>query len=195
MTTRPYLGPSDAQANAEAVARRDRAYAAEHATEVRSRFPKGFTGMLTWFLRAWESPLPNRMHGRGEEWDTPGRITRGDGSGVTDPGGGNGLGAPRWDPRARAYLFGPVRAVDEDGGYVWKMHVAVDNMSGRHPLKAALLRMIGRGGDWHMVRVTCSGCSSSVTLPDEYAEAIARDALRVAFTYYQDAPRSTKRIP
>lgn len=184
---------SDAQANAEAVARRERGYGIEHATSARRAavrsIPVGLDAMLRGFLRAWESEIKGRLHGQGVEWETPGRIERADGTGVTDPGGGNALGSPRYDAETRAHLFGRPNRTDADGMYVAPMHWTVEWLRQRHPLKAALLRLIGLGGDWRtQVSVSCPACQHSVTLPDEYAEAVARDALGLAFRYLQDAP-------
>ena len=57
----------------------------------------------------------------------------------------------------------------------------------RHPLIASTLRFMGMQGSTTF-SVTCQTCSGSVTLPDEYAEAIARDALNLAWEHYREAP-------
>jgi hypothetical protein len=178
---------SDSQANAEAVARRDRRYAQEYASSLQRPAPRGLSGLLRWFVTGWETELKGRMHGQGVEWETPGRIERADGSGVTDPGGGNALGAPRWDASTRAHLFGPVNRTDADGRYVEPMHWTVQYLARQHPIKAALLRRIGMGGAPRLV-VECPGCRASVTLPDEIDEALVRDALGLAYRHYQDGP-------
>lgn len=152
--------------------------------------PTRLSGLVAWFVRSWESEVPRTTHASGVEWEGPGRIVRSDGTGVSDPGGGNEQGAPRWNGEARAYVFGGTKSyTDTDGWYVLPMHWTVDWLGMRHPLKAALLRMIGRGGDWHRVSVTCPACDSRVLLPDEYAEAVARDALGLAYRHYERAPR------
>ena len=148
--------------------------------------PRGLVGLRHWFVSMWDSELKGRMHGQGVEWETPGRIERADGSGVTDPGGGNALGAPRWDASTRAHLFGRPNRTDADGFYVEPMHMAVDYIGRRHPIKAALLRRIGMGGAPRLV-VECPGCRASVTLPDEVDEAMARDALGLAYRHYRAA--------
>ena len=180
---------SDAQANAEAVAKRERQYASEHARSLQRPEPRGLDALRRWFLAAWEGELKGRMHAAGVEWETPGRIERGDGSGVTDPGGGNGLGSPRWDGSTRAHLFGPANRTDADGSYSEPMHWTIDYLRRTHPLKAALLRRLGMGAP---PSVTCPGCS--VSLPDEYADSIWRDALGLAYRHHREAPPGTRRV-
>jgi hypothetical protein len=174
---------SDAQANAEALARRESPY----ANAGKYAAPMGFPGALRWFLRTWEGELKGRMHAQGVEWEAPGRIERGDGTGVTDPGGGNALGSPRWDASTRAHLFGSPSRTDADGSYSEPLHFAVVYVERRHPLKARLLRRVGMGADWRE-SVTCPACSTP--LPDEYGEAVMRDAVTVAIKHYREAPNS-----
>lgn len=185
------LWKSDAQANAEAVAKRERQYATEHNRSKADRavriIPRGLDAMKRAFLVQWEGELKGRMHGQGVEWETPGRIEREDGTGVNDPGGGNALGSPCWDASTRAHLFGRANRVDKDGTYVEPMHWTVIWLEQQHPLKARLLRAFGMGASFE---VRCPSCS--VTLPDEVSEAVARDALGLAFRYYQDAPRGSR---
>jgi len=182
---------SDAQANAEAVARRDSRYAGEHLAS-RARFsPTGFGPMLAMFVSAWEAEYKMRMHATGIEAEPPGRIVRADGSGVTDPGGGNALGSPAFDGETRARIFGSPRRRDADGNLAEPMHDAVDRLRVelRRPLMAALLSAIGRGASWaDAARVVCPDCNTAIPLPSEYARAVTRDALRVVIRQHDEAP-------
>lgn len=190
-----YRGWSDSQANAEALARRSSPYTDEHRESAYRRnvriLPSGLDGLLKWFIRPWQHEVPPEFHVDGVETEQPGMIDRGDGTREADPGGGSALGSPKWNHETKQAIFGRPNRLDEDGSYAAPMHWTVTWMErNRHPLKAAVLRLIGRGGDWRSgVRVTCGTCTSAVTLPEEFAESIARDALRVAFNSYQDEPR------
>ena len=175
---------------------RDRPYYREHDASVTKvavrRQPTRIEALIAWFLCEWGNEIKGQMHASGIEWEGPGRIVgpRQPGGAVTDPGGGNAQGAPRYHPEAKAHLFASSSRTDADGWYIEPLHWCVDWMSTRHPLKAALLRLIGRGGDWRTaVRVTCFHCGHPVTLPDEYSEAVARDALNLAYRHYERAPR------
>ena len=195
--SRPYLGPSESQsrANAEMLANRGRPYADDHRESSYRRnvriLPTGLDAFLKWFIRPFQLEVPAMIHDEGIEVETPGVIEHGDGTLERDPGGGSVLGSPKWNHEAKAAIFGKPNRLDEDGSYAAPMHWTITWMErNRHPLKAAVLRIIGRGGDWRSgVRITCGTCTSAVTLPEEFAESIARDALRVAFNSYQDEPR------
>lgn len=193
---------------------RERPYLAEHAASRSATFvPRGFDGLRRWFLRQWRDELPEEIHTVGVEFEKPGVITRENGTVVTDPGGGSRLGSPAFAPAFRVLLTGieradgtiqPAEARTEhavsDGraeatrSYATPLRWTIAFLERRRPLIAAVLRRLGRtDGDWQGLAVTCGTCRSAVTLPDEYAEAIARVALAAAAEAYRTAPvaRST----
>ena len=181
-----------------------RAYLSESQSRAlyeRRRFtPSSFGQLVRWFTQAWRAEVPDEIHAGGIEKTRPGRIERGDGSGVTDPGGGNRLGAPAYRPDFRAYVFGSSAGTeyaqagdrpDLTESYSTPMRWTVEFLErSSHPLLAAVLRRLGRTGEWRGISVTCSTCTTSVTLPDEYAEAIARDALNLAAKHYREEPEA-----
>ena len=182
--------------NAETLAQRDRRYALEHDASRRRSRPLGFPAMLRDFVIIWEGEIATRIHASGVEWEPPGRIVREDGTGVTDPGGGNELGSPRFAGETRAFLFGRADRVDIDGNPTTAMHAAVERLSRqrRHQLKGAVLRMVGRGGGAAAIPVACPQCGAVAALPDEYAEAILRDALALAFRLYDEGYQGGSRL-
>jgi hypothetical protein len=206
---RPYIGPSDAQANADALARRAAPYAPEHDRSKRF-LPHGFDQLRRWFLAQWKDELPTDIHGAGEETERPGRILRDDGSGVTDPGGGNALGAPSYLPEFRVLIYGLENGdgttrpgetqteyatsgghVETSKSYAYPLRWTITFLERQHPLMAAVLRRMGRmDGEYHGVSVTCGTCTSAVVLPDEYTEAIARRALALAAEAYRAEPEA-----
>ena len=157
-------------------------WAIQHSESVTRKafMPQGLSGMLRWFVKAWRDEVPVTMHAGGIEPDSQ-------------------LGAPKLAPAFRAYVEGrhgrtehawsdgrPESSETYATPLLWTLRWLERN---RHPLVAAVLRRLGRSaGDYRSLTMTCSTCASSVTLPDEYAEAIARDALNLAWEHYRDAP-------
>ena len=142
--------------------------------------PKGLPGMLRWFVRSWRDEVPTDIHAGGIEPESQ-------------------LGAPKLAGDFRAYISGahgrttyawsdgrPESTETYVTPMLWTLRFLERN---RHPLIAAVLRALGRSaGDYRSLTMTCTTCASSVTLPDEYAEAIARDALHLAWEHYREAP-------
>ena len=95
---RPYIGPSDAQANAEALARRGSPYgtASEGSIRVawdfRNREPRDLREAVRLCRRAYADEIPVKLH------DGPDAIGEG--------------GTPRFSSRAEGYLFGSPGADD-----------------------------------------------------------------------------------
>jgi hypothetical protein len=199
---------SDSQANAEALTRRGLPYQPEHEQSRAPFLPRGFDALRHWFVAQWKDEMPPDIHVNGIELEKPGRILRKDGSGVTDPGGGNGLGSPALQSEFRLLIVG---MENEDGttrpgetrteyatsgghmettkSYATPLRWTITFIERQHPLMAMILRRMGRmDGEYHGVTVTCSTCTGSVTLPDEYTEAIARRALVLAAETFRAEP-------
>ena len=162
------------------VLTRDRSYAVDHEASVNARMyqPKGYHALLRWFVKTWRDELPGTIHAGGVEPDSR-------------------LGAPKFAPAFRAYIQGndgrtehpwsdsrPESTETYATPMRWTLRWLERN---RHPLIASTLRFMGMQGSTTF-SVTCQTCSGSVTLPDEYAEAIARDALNLAWEHYREAP-------
>lgn len=144
---------SDAQLNAESLARRGRTHFQEH-TESRERKaelavdrPRTFGALLGWFKREWDAEFPKRMHERGVEPDSQ-------------------LGAPRLAGAVRARfaaLEEPKAATATDyepGNDTWSTGAvprfpvldALQRYSRRAPLLSRYLEAIAyRGFDWRRV--------------------------------------------
>ncbi len=182
------------------VRKRDRPYHEGYVQSIQRRAfrPQDFRRRLVAFMEQWRDETPGDIHASGVEWEKPGRIIRGDGTGVSDPGGGSRQGAPRYTGASRSYIEGMDSRTERatSGGeqemgesYATPMRWAVRFIErSRHPLLAAVLRWIGASGDYRDLAVTCGTCTSAVTLPDEYSEAIAREALRLVWTHYEEGP-------
>lgn len=187
--------------------RLEQPFALEHGVSVRRRMERraeepGFRALLAWFVDAFTEEFPTDVHGTGVEWDTPGRIVRSDASAVTDPGGGNQLGSPRFLPAFRTRVIEqswsqtehPVSDSREEVAetYATPMHQTLAFLDRRYPLLAGWLRALGRhGGDWHQVgQIGLPGDERGhwIPLPDEYSEQITRGALTVAWRAFRDAP-------
>jgi hypothetical protein len=95
--------------------------------------------LLAWFLTGFRDELPDRLHTRGVWRDS---VRRGDVDGYA-PVGGSHLGSPRQADPFRAFIeddpFG-TEAAEYEG------HKDVRNHY-RTPMRAALARLAGRGGD------------------------------------------------
>ena len=183
--SRPYIGPSESQSR---------------AVYGRRFVPASFDKLVRWFVQGYRAEVPGGRKGDeyiGGVWRDRKRMT--DEKGY-EPVGGSALGAPRESEPLAAYLYDPTSRTEQAKGgdlpdlyasYATPMRWTVEWLERtRHPLMAAVLRRLGRTGDWHGLSVTCSTCSGSVTLPDEYAEAIARDALTLAAKHYREEPEA-----
>lgn len=145
---RPYIGPSDAQANAEALVRRSSPYTAASeaslrvAWDWRQRDPVDLREAVRMVRRAYADEVPEKLH------DGPDAIGEG--------------GTPRFASRAEGYLFGDARASDAHIGrcICADPKAEHDDDCPRHPLnqplvsyyhtpfRATLDRFVG-GGDKH----------------------------------------------
>jgi hypothetical protein len=136
-----HLRPSDAQLNAEALARRDvpNRYAYERSLAAKERRalerPRTFGALRQWFKREWDAEFPQRIHERGVEPDSQ-------------------LGAPRLAGAMRARILavgadpncgcedcrkalGKATATDYDRAHdIWSTGAAP-----RYPVLAALVRL------------------------------------------------------
>lgn len=98
MSRRPYIGPSDAQANAEALARRGTPYTVEsqvsftYAWDPNRRIPQDLREAVRMVRRAYADEVPVKLH---------------DGPDAIGPDG-----TPRMTPRATGYIFGSALADD-----------------------------------------------------------------------------------
>jgi len=192
---------------AAARAMAERPYMAEHDASVRAAMsrgvePPGFSRLLQWFVDCWIEETPSSVHAAGVEWAAPGRVVRSDGSGVTDPGGGNQLGSPRFNGSfRRRVLEGRASDVEHpvsDGraevgeAYATPMHQTIAFLDRRRPLIAGWLRALGRhGGDWRAVGqlgLIVDDRGIRIPIPDEYAEEITRGALRICWRAFREEP-------
>lgn len=98
MSRRPYQGPSDSQANAEALARRDAGYAVPHEVSLarswdfRRREPTDLREAVRMVRRAYADEVPARLH---EGPDSIGPD-----------------GTPKMTARAEGYIFGSPQGSD-----------------------------------------------------------------------------------
>lgn len=185
----------------------ERPFATEHGASVRRAMEQravepGFSALLAWFVDRFTEELPKNVHAAGVEWATPGRIVRSNGTGVTDPGGGNALGSPRFDGTfRRRTLEGaasdtehPVSDSREEIGeaYATPLHQTIAFLDRRRPLIAGWLRALGRhGGDWRAVGqlgLIIDDRGMRIPIPDEYAEEITRGALRLCWRAFREEP-------
>lgn len=175
--------PPDRGAEVSLQARelREHPYRADHQRAIQRRMfqPKGLHQLMAWFVKAWRDEIPESIHGGGIEPDSE-------------------LGAPRLTNDFRTYIegkHGRVTHAFSDGRpevgetYVtpvlWTLRWLERN---RHPLIAAVLRSLGRsGGDYRGLTIKCEH-GVTMSLPPEYCEAIARDALNLAWEHYREAP-------
>jgi hypothetical protein len=173
MVTRPYIGKSEAQANAEAIARRDANYLGDHYASKRPRpRPRGLMELLSWFEQEWYAQAPDELHKRelwrdyvsaNEQW--------------ARAGGGSVLGTHAWSEAMRRLLEAPFSA-DQDGYYVHPLAAAMARIERRDGYMAAFLRAIALAGfEISPVGFRC-GLPESVTMV--YALA-ALDALQRAY--------------
>ena len=138
--------------------------------------PQSFGDLVRWFINAWRAEVPSQIHNRD-----------------TDAGG-----APEFTNDFRTYIdgnHGRVTHAYSDGRpevaetYVtpilWTLKWLERN---RHPEAAKVLRDIGRSGGTATVYVSCTTCHAETELPEEYRDAILRDALKLADRHYREAP-------
>lgn len=120
--SRPYLGPSDAQANAEALARRAAPAALEHQESIRrswdyrARQPRDLREAVRMVRRAYQDEIPEQLH------DGPDSIGE--------------AGTPRFSAPAEGYLFGSPESSDARRDPVTKELEAVSWY--RYPFQATL---------------------------------------------------------
>lgn len=110
------LHKSDAQANAEALARRSATYADEHARSYEVRFdraryrPRNMRDYVHQLRRAYADEVPSRIHVR-----------------ETDAGGD-----PAWSPEFTRYLTGSDGATDKDETYRTPFRAALTSWRDDH---------------------------------------------------------------
>jgi hypothetical protein len=102
VSRKPYIGPSDAQANAEALARRGLPYSAASGASFRvqwdwhRREPRDLREAVRMVRKAYADEVPTKLH---------------DGPDAIGPDG-----TPRMTARAEGYIFGDERATDAPQG-------------------------------------------------------------------------------
>jgi hypothetical protein len=91
--------------------------------------PHSLRDLVAWHRAAWESEMPQRLHSR-----------------ATDAGGG-----PDWHGEFRAYLYGAVTAVDDDGEARRPAHLVWTRWANGHGSNATRARFLHHlaflGGD------------------------------------------------
>lgn len=133
--SKPYIGPSDAQANAEALYRRDHTWTAPSAESVRvawdwrKRQPRSLRDAVNMVRRLYAAEVPPKLH---EGPDSIGPD-----------------GTPRMTARAEGYIFG---STSSDDAATW-----VDEETGERqrdpigyyhaPFRARLAEMLGNHGN------------------------------------------------
>lgn len=143
---------------------RESPYLIEHARSQRDRRaePRGFAGLLRWFLEGFWAETPERVHTVGVWFGRPPRL---DASGrpVEDVAaelvGGSQLGAPKQAEPFRQLLENSPRQIAGDGAeehYVRPMRAALARLAGRRDGSAALmarylLQVAYAQGDWESV--------------------------------------------
>lgn len=132
---------SDSQANAEAVARRDRAYLSEHYASKRPRSrPRGLVELLDWFEAEWHDQAPDRLHKR-ELWHDYILALEG----WRRQGGGSAIGSKAWSDGMRRLLEAP-RSQDPDGFYLHPLAAALRGLERRDAFMAMFLRAVALAG-------------------------------------------------
>jgi hypothetical protein len=168
---RPYIGPSDAQANADALARRGAPYTAASgqsfavAWDWRKRQPKNLREAVDMCRSVYASEVPTKLH------DGPDAI---------------GLdGTPRMSARAEGYIFGDPRSDDAGrdaesgqrdliGNYHAPFRARLAEMSAGSELdrkRAAIVSHVTIGSQGPVEAAVAEG------VPSWAAGIIARDAL------------------
>lgn len=122
---------SDAQANAEALARRSSAYADDHARSIEARSdrgtpPAGLRALVVELRRAYRDEVPGTMHKH-------------------DVDGG---GTPAYSGEFAAYLYGSPWATDkDDDAYRTPFRAALASMHRNNPGMAAIVGHVTIGGE------------------------------------------------
>jgi hypothetical protein len=174
----------------------ERGYVGAHDASVIRRSqeraqPKGLAGLIRWFVDRWSAETSTELHARGvwvgrQQYGKDGPRWR------PELVGGSLLGSPADGIALRAQIDGSAFRTEHassDGraevteSYATPMRATITWMERhRHPLLAAWLRALGHhGGDWHQV-------TSAANLPEEYGEAITRDALTYAWKHFEETP-------
>jgi hypothetical protein len=142
---------------------RESPYLDDHARSQRDRqeAPRGFAGLLGWFLEGFWAETPERVHTVGVWFGRPSRL---DAQGVpvesipTELVGGSALGAPKQAEPFRQLLENSPRQIAGDGDeehYVRPMRAALARLAGRTedaPFMARFLLQVAYAqGDWRSV--------------------------------------------
>jgi hypothetical protein len=150
---------SEAQLNADAIARRNAAYLGEHYASKRPRpRPRGLMELLAWF-----------------ESDSVQEVWR-------RHGGGSRLGTLAWSDGFRRILEAP-RSQDPEGFYLLPLAAALASIERRDSYMAAYLRAIALAG------FEVSPVGMRAGLPESVAMVYAREALECLYrAYREEAP-------
>jgi hypothetical protein len=157
MSRKPYLGPSDSQANAEALARRAAPYSAASditfriAWDWHKREPRGLRDAADMLRRAYADEVPTRLHNRDLADD----------------------GTPHMTPQAEGFIFEDARkTTDEDGAIAYY----------RTPVRAAMANL--EGPRRQLVQKVATGemhpfqAAQSLGVPDWCCKMVAEEVLR-----------------
>ena len=168
---------SEAQANAEALARRSATYADEHAASWQVRFdrpthePRSLRGYVNELRDAYEAECPTRLHRH-------------------DVDGG---GTPAFTAAFALWLWGSPHAIDQEtGAYITPFRACLAGMQ-RSPDEASRKRsaIVGRtiiGG------VSAVEAAIAEGVPDWCAKVVARDALAVTWRRLLTGPLPVREV-
>lgn len=163
---RPYVGPSESQSNAEALARRDSPYSAASGASFtvnwdwHRREPTDLRDAVRQVRRAYSDEVPDDLHEKGE-------------LGIGEDG------TPKWTAKAAGYIFGdPGSGTDTDAAIGWyhaPFRAHLDNMqhgdeASRH--RAAIVSHVTIGSQGPQEAAITEG------IPSWAAKLVAEDAIR-----------------
>lgn len=173
---------------------RDAPYLDEHSRSRRdlAAEPRGFAGLLRWFLEGFAAETPERIHTAGVWFGRPPRV---DVAGEpvedipTELVGGSALGAPKQAEPFRQLIENSARQVAGDGPdehYVRPMRAALARLAGRDgdaAFMARFLRQVAYAqGDWESVGARWFPDQPFVRRP------FAEQALHRLYTHYRPVP-------
>jgi len=120
---------------------REQPYLDEHLRSRAADGPRGFAGLLRWFLGGFAAETPERLHAAGKWVGVPPKPGRPSDAGITpDLVGGSILGSPRVDE--------PFRQLLEEPAAQWMTDPADGSRYFSRPMRAALERLAShRDGD------------------------------------------------
>lgn len=184
MNWRDRHGVSDSQANANALAVKDRPYRQAHEASVRApREPETLRDLKREFRDAYAAELAHELQVRGPE--------------IED---GSALGTPAWTGQFRSYVTGSAHARDAEGYFVWPHRAAIADMatdkdSAISRNATALLYLMQRHGDfdhvaaWKALLGKFREAAAYGDFLNGTADPIAIEALRRWWRLYSREPR------